>query len=958
MSAPSGSRRRWVAHTLFAASFVLVGLAVVVPGQPTAGASEGAPGAVTKSVTATRTFVDQNGNESEVTRKNVRMEVSQTADLRGRQEIHVAWDGAVPTGGVIGDPNASDGRNQEYPFVLLQCRGVDTSGKVPKGQARLTPESCWTQTSTERYLASGSHTPSWRFDAYADADDRRAVVGAPDPLPQACSTVSDPLSARWLPFRAAGGEVYYGGPDPTIGCSGLPPESDSAEAGGLPSNTTYGITGADGRGEADFAVWTSAENASLGCSASVSCSLVAVPVVGLSCDAYGTRLPAAAPQTTKDGVPLTDAQKAAADATCRRTGAYLPGEPRSSQTTDQAVRGNLWWSESNWRNRITVPLDFALTGSVCDVVSAEPPQKIMGSVVLNELTASWQPKFCTTDSLFTFTHVQQADALARTLVDSGEIEAAFSSAPKADGYRRPVVQAPAAVGGFAIAFNIDDANRQRRTTLQLNARLVAKLLTTSYPAMAVMRDNHPSIGANPLNITLDKEFQALNPGLPVSDNLEAAAALQIFSSSSDLIWALTSWIDADPEARAWLNGYADPWGMKVNAAYRDLDLPVDNWPLRDEFVAPQYYQNQNACYANSPTPFMQLIANPLSNLGAVLLNMQFASSSVATVCRYDGYDQTTLPLRQQGRQSIGYRFVLGVVPLSAARRYNLSTASLQTVSTVSPGTTFGDATGRTFVAPDAAGLKAATALLHPDEARHTWTFDYEALSTADGAGAYPGVLPVYAVVPTEGLEPKAATKLAKMLCYAGGEGQSPGAANGQLPAGYLPITEANGLRQQRDYTLTAAAAVRRQAGEVPALDAPVPDRGEVCDFRTPLAPSSTPSPSASATAPAPVTSGVPAPGPAVVVSAPPAGAPSVAPSAAGPPVVEAQTVLTAGQSSMFGAVGPYSLLVLAFLAALVGALMRWFDLIRAGLAGAASEARLMVQQRQQRREHAQRGDEP
>ena len=63
-----------------------------------------------------------------------------------------------------------------------------------------------------------------------------------------------------------------------------------------------------------------------------------------------------------------------------------------------------------------------------------------------------------------------------------------------------------------------------------------------------------TIGENPLNITLDPEFQALNPGLPQSSALEAAAALQVFGSSTDLVWALTSWIDADPEARAWLNG--------------------------------------------------------------------------------------------------------------------------------------------------------------------------------------------------------------------------------------------------------------------------------------------------------------------------------------------------------------------------------------------------------------------
>ena len=927
-------RSKQIAHALFAASVLFAGLAVIVPAFPTS-AQAAADDAFTKSVTATRTFVDQNGNETEASRNQVKLTVSQTKNLRGRQEIHVSWQGAVPTGAVVGDPNSSDGRNQEYPFVLLQCRGVDTTDKAPKGQVKLSPETCWTQTSPERYIAAASNTPSWRFDAYASAADREAVVGAPDQLPASCEQLSEPLTARWLPFRAAGGEVYYGGPDPNVGCTPLAPESDSAESGGLPSNTTYGITGTDGRGQADFAVWTKAENASLGCSVDVSCALVAVPIVGVSCDTWGTKLPAGA-QTTASGDPLTESQLTTADTTCRRTGAYEPGAPRASDTTDQAVRGNLWWSASNWRNRITVPLDFAATGDVCDAVSKQAPLEIMGSVVVNELTASWRPTFCTTKDLFTFTHVQQADALARTLVNAGEIKAAFSSAPVAGGFARPVVQAPIAFGGFAIAFSIDDPTKQRREKLNLNARLVAKLLSSSYPAAPVVKDNHPSIGGNPLNITLDPEFQALNPGLPTSSNLEAAAALQVFSSSSDLIWALTSWVDSDPEARAWLNGTADPWGMKVNESYRGIDLPVDNWPLRDDFVAPQFYQDQNACYAKSPTPFMQLVANPPSNLSAVLLNMQYANSAVSTVCQYDGYDPTTLPLKQQGRQTVGYRFVLGVVSLSAARRYNLRTAALQTSAPAEvPGQPF-TTVGRTFVAPSNAGLQSAATLLKADKDAGTWTLDYAGLRTTGGASAYPGAMPVYAVVPTSGLDESTSTKFAKLLCYAGDQGQVPGLANGRLPAGYLPITEANGLGAESAYLRTSAAAVRNQDGDVPALDAAAPDRDDVCDFG---APKPTPTPTSTPTSAAPPTS-VPGPvtAPVVpVVSPPSAPAPSGKPSstATTPPVTEAQVVLTSGQQSSFGRMGVPGLLVVAVGCALVGSMMRWGPAAVAAVAGAS-----------------------
>lgn len=923
-----GTARRRAERLLFALAFVLGGLAVVLPGgQAPAGAAEG----VTKSVTAVRTFLDADGKETVASTNKVRLNVSQTTNLRGRQEIKVRWEGAHPTGAVVPDPNSSDGRNQEYPFVLLQCRGVDTDGAAPKGQVRLSPETCWTQTAPERYLAAASSTPSWRFDAWAKAEDREAIVGPPATLPKACSSVSQLTTEHWLPFKAAGGTTYYGGPDPGVGCMPLPPESDSAEAGGLPSNTTYGITGSDGKGSADFAVWTKAENASLGCSAKVACALVAVPVVGVSCDAFGTTLPEGTQLTTKAGVPLTDAQLASGDATCRRTGSYAAGEPASSRTSDQAVRGNLWWAPSNWRNRITVPLEFAQTAEVCPVESVEKPLELMGSVVLNELTASWRPKFCTTDSLYSFTHVQQAESLARSLVQSGEIKGAFSTAPQPGGYQRPVAQAPIAFGGFAIAFSIDNGDKRRREQLNLNARLVAKLLSASYPAVAFVRNGHEGLGDNPLNITLDPEFRALNPGIDERSTLQAGAALQVFSSNSDLVWALTRWIDADPEARAWLDGTPDPWGMKVNPAYKGLDLPVDNWPLLDEFVAPQWYIDDNACYRKSPTPYLQLVANPLSGLGAVGLNLQFASSAAATVCRYDGYDATTLPLRTEGRQAVGYRFVLGLVSLPAARRYNLRTAALQSSSEVAAGKQFSDASGRTFVEPDTKGLTAAAGLLEADDEAGTWVVADDALGTAKGKAAYPGAMPVYAVFPTSGEDSATATKLAKFLCYAGGAGQTPGQANGSLPAGYLPLTADNGFATQQAYLANAVNAVRAQKGAVPALEVTgkAPTLAKACDFSTAAAPVQESPPKAGAAGDVPAA-------PVVADDAPPAEKPAAAPAA---PVVEAETVLTAGEQSSLGRVGLPTLVLMAALSAIAGSVLRWLDLLQGLVSSVVAGAR-------------------
>ena len=98
-----------------------------------------------------------------------------------------------------------------------------------------------------------------------------------------------------------------------------------------------------------------------------------------------------------------------------------------------------------------------------------------------------------------------------------------------------------------------------------------------------------------------------------------------------------------------------------------------------------------------------------------------------------------------------------------------------------------------------------------------WKLPYDELHQDAGAAAYPGTMPIYAAIPTSGLPRTTATRLAAFLEYAASKGQRSGAANGQLPPGALPLTEANGLSALSAYTHRAAAAVLAQKGEVPAL---------------------------------------------------------------------------------------------------------------------------------------------
>lgn len=771
----------------------LVGLVV------TQSVSHAASGAKAKPFTKTETITRDNldgGKNHIVDKRKVTLTVDNTSDLRGRQEIKVSWSGAHSTGGIVADQNSINAQQEEYPFVLLECRGVDSTKVKPS--KRLSQQTCWTQDWSERYQDTfGSRFPPYRLDRYASKADRAQVAGAPAKLPTACNFLAAPTQ-HWVPFVAADGHVYNDGP---AGCAGQPPESQSVGGSALPSNETFGVTGLDGRGTANFDIWTSAENASLGCTQLVACSLVAVPIMGISCDVSAKSLPAA------DQPPPSEA--AAAKSNCEAKGAFAPGQIVHPQGgNDLAVSGSLWWSQSNWRNRITVPLTFAVPDNACDVVSSSNDVDIYGSELLIQATGQWAPHFCLNPKLFKFTHVQTGEPEGRNLLATGSAEAAFISDPPPDGYGKPVVNAPVAVTGFAITYVIDGANGQPYNKLRLTPRLLAKLLTESYPADLPVQQEFPALANNPLNITLDPEFQKLNPGITHGvDATESAAAMLTLSSDSDVMEALTTYINDNKAARAWLNGKPDQWGMIVNPAYKGIKLPIDRWPLLSTFEPKKFYASDtNDCLRNSPVPYLPLVAAPLARLEQITEAMQFSIAQSTTACSQ--IDGTTLgeKLVAQGRQTVGFRFMIGVTAVADADRYQLNSAALQTTNS------------HTFVRPSDASMRAATAFLKPDKKTGTWPVPYATLRSAKkAAAAYPGTMVVYAAVPTTGLPAQDAKDYASLLRYAAGAGQTRGLGVGELPPGYLPLTKANGLGEMAGYTLAAADAVAAQKGNLPSL---------------------------------------------------------------------------------------------------------------------------------------------
>jgi hypothetical protein len=804
--------RRLVPLRLAVVLALSLGGALLTTGSSHAAAAAAESSTVTKSKTVTRTDLDGSTN-AVVDKRTVSLTVERTTDLRGRDEIDVSWSGAHPTGNIYPDPNAAQAAEEEYPFVLLECRGIDSTSVAAAKQ--VSPQTCWTQSYTERFQSAYSTSfEPWRLDRYATAAQRAAVVGQPKkrpPMPT-CNPVAP--TEYWVPFVSAKGTVYPGGP---LGCAGMAPEANNAGGTlGLPSNETFGVTSSDGTGDTRFDVLTAAENASLGCSATVPCSLVAIPISGISCDPDAASLPAT------DQPPADVHDAVAAD--CESTGNFASGSLASGDGGSEAlsVSGLLWWSASNWRNRISIPLSFAVSSIVCDVVASGHEIDVYGSELMSQATTQWAPTFCTGTSSFWFKHIHTGEPAARNLLSTGGVDAAFTSDPP-PSYTRPVVNAPVALTGFAISFVIDGANQREYTTLKLTPRLLAKLITDSYPSNVTIQEDDKALSNNPLNVTDDPEFIALNPGITHGVGAsEAASSLLALSGESDVMYALTSYIESDASARAWLNGIPDQWGMVVNPAYKGISLPVTSWPLLDTYIPSEWYsqnRNNNECLYDAPVPYLPLVASPVPTLQEAAQDVQFAIANSQTVCSQPiPGSPNGEKLVAQGRQTPGYRFVIAVTSLADAQRYRLDTAELQEPSKALKNSS-------AFVAPNNASLESAAELLKADKVSGTWTLPLgSAAMTA--SHAYPGTAVVYASVASTGLSKADATDYAALIRFAVGSGQTPGDANGELPAGYLPLTSGNHLGALQAAALAAADTIASQGGafvisaEAPTLSGP------------------------------------------------------------------------------------------------------------------------------------------
>jgi hypothetical protein len=462
-------------------------------------------------------------------------------------------------------------------------------------------------------------------------------------------------------------------------------------------------------------------------------------------------------------------------------------------------------SASNWKNRIVFPLEFDPIGRPCPLGRAE--RKTLGQENIAEAVTRWQPALCQNGGpVFGYSQVSD-DAARRDLVtdDSGM---SFISRPLAAASvpaDSKLVYAPVGISGIAIAFNVDRQtpirapadvkarDGERVKTLRLTPRLVAKLLTQSYTRAANI--NAPSVQGNPTNLLKDPEFTALNAeydGLTIS-----LPELQLPAGRADITERVWNWILQDADAKQFLKGAVDPWGMKVNTNYKTLEFPRDDYPKAETYciVAPD---RPDLC---------TLDAHPY----AASLQDSARNASRGDFRGLTYWDPIAVPIPAYKRdrpQPSGTRAMLALTDTASAARYGLETAQL-----LNPA---GD-----FVAPTPVTMAAASARQAPAPAGAP----RQPILDGQDPKAYPLTNITYAVVDASRADTSAKKDYAAFLRYAAGPGQRLGQQPGQLPAGYAPLTKPLSTQTSAAAAAIAATSETAPTGESTGGDGAGSDSG-------------------------------------------------------------------------------------------------------------------------------------
>ena len=521
--------------------------------------------------------------------------------------------------------------------------------------------------------------------------------------------------------------------------------------------------------------------------------------------------------------------------------------PRGTADAGEAaiVQSGLLWD--TWKHKLAIKLDFRPAGVRCAIGSSE--RLVSGSELAADAVASWQPSLCAADggSVYTLLTGTEADA---ALAANGTATAPLALTSRALVSDQPdtLAYAPIAVTGVAVAFAVDrepadgadqaskDKTRMPFTTLNLNPRLIAKLLTNSYLDSLPYAANRQHVGYvskaepgnNARNITYDPEFLAINPEWKnqalVSPSL---GDLLLPQGRSDGATALWTYVTSDAAASEFLAGKPDEFGMIVNPYSSTeasnnktgtaLSLPRDDFPKADPI---------EQAADGGADPINLVTWRPYSNSYEASGNLVLNGNGQVL----GGWNPNDKPPRyaKPTRSLPGVQRVLGLTDTAAAARYQVFTAAL-----LNPA---GE-----YVTPTIESMTAGAAAMtvSPNQSQ-VYGFDPRSASALAAKTAYPLTLPVYAAASPTMADGDVRASYADFIRYAVTDGQRQGKQSGQLPEGYAPIPA--GWKAQ---ALAAATVIESPPAPVAASPAAAP----AAVAPTKPAPAGTLTPAAVATAP-------------------------------------------------------------------------------------------------------------
>ncbi|MFC1403803.1 MULTISPECIES: hypothetical protein [Streptacidiphilus] len=680
----------------------------LLPGHPVA-ASAAAVKAVTGSSKAVSPAAVSSAEGSAVTVTGsgpfagLAVTVAQTVDLVD-QVVQVTWTGGKPT-----QPNPTTFAT-DY-LELMECWGDAATG----------PDRTQCEYGADRGDSRGGDYVASRQLNYGN------LVDPAEPLKQTKPNVN-----VYTPFTSWKGVTESGA------------DSQFFDAG-TTNEVPFAPTRANGTGQVFFETMTGMEAAGLGCG-EVDANQKTTPTEGRQC--WLVVVPRG--ETEVDGNPPSG------------NSGKLESSPLST---------------SNWAHRLVVPLHFAPLGLNCPIGANE--QLTFGSELVEEAIVRWQPVLCRkTTSIFGYT--PNTDNSARQALTAGTdpgLEYITDPVP-VDSVKTGAtpVYAPLTLSGVTIAFDVQSqsysgtpaATRlldgQRIPQIKLTPRLVAKLLTQSY--RYAVNYQATDVQSNPLDLTSDPDFLALNPAFADLYFPSRIPDMLVPEGQSDTARHLWAWVLADPDARAFLSGTKDPWGMVVNPNYTldTLNLPRDDFPKKDPFC--QQFPND----PDKRPAWCTQDAHPY----ALDLHDAARSASRGDTLSKSIWDATATPpqLKKGNPEPQGQIGILAVTDTATAARYGLDTAELL------------NGNGE-YVAPTADSLLAGAAAMTEVPGTGVLTES----PTTKAAGAYPLTMVSYAATVPTLLQPDEGAAYASLIRFAVGDGQTPGVAPGQLGDGYVPLPE-------------------------------------------------------------------------------------------------------------------------------------------------------------------------